>query len=79
MTTVTRETSAADEKAKLDELVRLYAMGNLSWVDLASSTGLAYGDVLIELGKRGLAVPRGVPNRRPAQDALFERALGGGQ
>lgn len=65
-------------RLQLDELLTLFANGKLTWRELSRSTDLAYGEVLVELGKRGLALPRVSPKRRPEQDALFERALRGG-
>lgn len=62
----------------VDQILDQYAKGDATWRELAHLTGLAYGEVLIELAKRGLAPPRVTPERRPAQDALFERSLGGG-
>ncbi|WP_431273197.1 type II toxin-antitoxin system prevent-host-death family antitoxin [Variovorax ureilyticus] len=61
----------------LELLLGLYAKGSLTWRELSRSTGLAYGEVLVELGSRGLAPPRVSPKRRPEQDALFERMLRG--
>ena len=70
--------AASQNRLQLELLLGLYAKGTLTWRELSRSTGLAYGEVLIELGKRGLALPRVSPKRRPEQDALFERALSGG-
>lgn len=60
-----------------EQLLELYSGGVLGWRQFRCSTGLAFGEVLVELGKRGLALPRVTPERRPEQDALLERALGG--
>jgi hypothetical protein len=67
----------SDDRRQLALRLELYAKGSLTWRELSRSTGLAYGEILIELGKHGLALPRVAPKRRPAQDALFERALRG--
>ncbi|MFZ3120499.1 MAG: type II toxin-antitoxin system prevent-host-death family antitoxin [Variovorax sp.] len=64
---------------QLELLLGLYAKGSVTWRELSRSTGLAYGEVLVELGRRGLSLPRVSPKRRPEQDALFERALRGGE
>ncbi|SCK11243.1 hypothetical protein VAR608DRAFT_0558 [Variovorax sp. HW608] len=64
-------------RLQLARLLELYAKGSLTWRELSRLTGLAYGEILIELGKRRLALPRVAPKRRPVQDALFERALRG--
>ena len=69
----------ARKRHQLDQPLALYSEGALSWRELSDSTGLAYGEVLVELGKRKLALPRVSPERRPEQDALFERALRGGE
>lgn len=71
--------AASQNRLQVELLLGLYAKGTLTWRELSRSTGLAYGEVLIELGKRGLALPRVSPKRRPEQDALFERALRGGE
>lgn len=73
---------AADESQnslQLELLLGLYAKGSVTWRELSRSTGLAYGEVLVELGKRGLSLPLVAPKRRPEQEALFERALRGGE
>lgn len=67
----------AQNRLQLELLLGLYAKGSLTWRELSRSTGLAYGEVLVELGRRGLALPRVRPKRRPEQDALFERMLRG--
>lgn len=72
----------SQNRLQLELLLGSYAKGTLTWAELSRATGLAYGEVLVELGRRGLALPRVSPKRRPEQDALFERALrgaGGGE
>lgn len=64
-------------RPELDWLLTRYSEGALSWREVSDSTDLAYGEVLVELGKRNLAQPRVSPKRRPEQDALFECALRG--
>lgn len=66
-------------RLQLARIVGLFATGAMTWGELAHSTGLAYGEVFVELGKRGLAPPRVSPKRRPEQDALFGRALSRGE
>ncbi|OUM00102.1 type II toxin-antitoxin system Phd/YefM family antitoxin [Variovorax sp. JS1663] len=69
----------SQNRLQLELILGLYAKGTVTWAELARSTGLAYGEVLVELGKRGLPLPRVSPKRRPEQDALFEQALSGGK
>lgn len=54
-----------------------YAGGTLTWRELSCLTGLAFGEILVELGKRNLALPHVSPKRTPAQDSFLERALRG--
>jgi len=63
----------------LDLLLARYAGGSLTSRELSCVRGLAFGEILVELGKRNLALPRVSPKRTPALDSLLERALRGPQ
>ena len=63
----------------LDLLLARYAGGNLTSRELSCAAGLAFGQILVELGKRYLALPRVSPQRTAAQDSVLERALRGAE
>ena len=65
--------------SQLDLLLAQYAGGTATSRDVSCATGLSFGEILVELGKRGLALPRVAPQRAPAQDSLLERALRGAE
>jgi hypothetical protein len=79
LTHVPEDSVRSQNRPPIDQVLASYAAGALSWREISDSTGLAYGEVLVELGKRNLALPRVFPESRPVQDALFERALRGGE
>ena len=56
-------------------LATLYAAGKVTWRDIATETGAAFGDLLLELGKQGLELPQVRPERTPAQERLFRSML----
>jgi hypothetical protein len=62
-----------------DLLLARYAGGTMNWRELSCATGRAFGEVLVELGRRNLALPRVSPKRTPGQDSLLERALRGAE
>ncbi|WP_198161345.1 hypothetical protein [Variovorax sp. WDL1] len=65
--------------SQLDLLLAQYAGGTMTSRELSCATGLAFGEILVELGKRNLALPRVSAERTPAQDSLLERALRDGE
>jgi hypothetical protein len=70
---------SSQNPSQLDLLLAQYAGGTLTSRELWCATGLAFGEILLELGKRGLALPRVSPKRPPAQDSFLERALRGAE
>ena len=60
---------------RLAELAPLYAAGNVTWRQIADETGAAFGDLLQELGRQGLKLPRANAPKTPAQQRLFEQML----
>ncbi|MDN8617997.1 hypothetical protein [Variovorax ginsengisoli] len=73
------EPHPSQNPSPLDLLVARYAGGTMTSRELSSATGLTFGEILVELGKRNLALPRVSAERTPAQDSLLERALRGGE
>ena len=69
----------SQNSSQLDLLLAQYAGGTLTSRELSHATGLAFGEILVELGKRNLPLPRVCAERTPAQDSLLERALRGGE
>lgn len=70
--------SLASAEAKLDQLLAAYSSGRMSRRALEKATGWWFGDILSELTRRGLPLPR-VDSRvhfSEAQRRLFERVFG---
>ena len=63
------------DTSRLPALATLYAAGKVTWRDIATETGAAFGDLLLELGKQGLELPQVRPERTPAQERLFRSML----
>jgi prevent-host-death family protein len=70
------EQEAAVEASRLTELAAMYAAGKVAWREIAAETGVAFGDLLVELGRQNLHLPRVTPTKRPEQVALFHAILG---
>lgn len=62
----------------LDEALTEYSAGKISRHELESRTGLWFGDVLLEMAKRNLQLPRFNPFERysPQQKAIYAQLLG---
>lgn len=65
----------AVDSNRLAELAAMYAAGKLAWREIAAETGVSFGDLLAELGRQGLQLPRVTPTKRPEQVALFNAIL----
>jgi prevent-host-death family protein len=63
------------EANRLAELAMLYAAGKVAWREIASETGIAFGDLLVELARQNLRLPRVTPTKRPEQIAMFRTIL----
>ena len=63
-------TRAADAD-RMSTLAPLYAAGKLTWREIADEAGAAFGELLLELAKQGLALPQVTPEKRAAQAALL--------
>jgi prevent-host-death family protein len=63
------------EANRLKELAMLYAAGKVAWREIASETGIAFGDLLVELARQNLRLPRVSPSKRPEQLAMFHGIL----
>ena len=57
------------------ELARLYAAGKVTWREIASETDVAFGDLLVELARQDLRLPRVMPSKRPEQLAMLNAIL----
>ncbi len=62
---------SAVEASRMAELAGLYAAGKLAWREIAAETGVAFGDLLLELTRQNLQLPRVTPAKRPEQVALL--------
>jgi hypothetical protein len=60
---------------RLPELARLYAAGKIAWREIASEADIAFGDLLVELGRQELQLPRVVAPKTPEQLAMFRGIL----
>jgi len=63
------------EANRLSELARLYAAGKVSWREIASEADVAFGDLLLELARQDLQLPRVTPSKRPEQLAMLQGIL----
>ncbi|MHB8914871.1 MAG: hypothetical protein ACYC4K_03550 [Thiobacillus sp.] len=66
------------KKVEIGEAHAAYSAGKMSRTELESATGLWFGDVLLELGKRNLPLPRFDPSVQytPEQKELHEKLFG---
>jgi prevent-host-death family protein len=66
------------EANRVAVLASLYAAGKVAWREISAETGVAYGELLAELARQNLLLPRVTPAKRPEQvallDAIFRRA-----
>jgi len=65
----------ASDAARLAELAKQYAGGRVAWREIAAETGAGFGDLLDELSKQNLKLPRVTPAKRPEQVAMFNAIL----
>lgn len=62
--------------ADLPALARAYAAGRMTWRQFAARVNDPwFGDLLLELGRQGLQLPRFVAAKTPAQQATFDAVL----
>lgn len=69
------EPPSVTDPTQLAHLASLYAAGKIAWREIAAQTPISFGELLAELGRQGLEIPRVQPQRRPEQSALFETLL----
>jgi len=67
----------AHERFRLAALAASYAAGKVAWKEIAAETGVAFGDLLTELARQNLRLPRVTPEKRPEQAALLGAATSG--
>ena len=72
------EQTNAHDATRLAELAALYGAGRVTWREIAAETGAAFGDLLVELARQNLQLPRVTPAKRPEQVAIFLAILGRG-
>jgi prevent-host-death family protein len=65
----------ATSVARLAVLAPLYSSGAISWHQVSDETGAAFGDLLIELGRQNLQLPRVAAKKRPEQQALLDEVF----
>lgn len=70
--------TASLDALRLTAAAALFASGPTTWREVADDTGAAFGDLLLELARQALALPRATATKRPAQVTLlsqiFQRA-----
>lgn len=60
------------EAGRLAELARLYAGGKVTWREISSEAEVAFGDLLAELSRQDLRLPRVMPAKSPEQLAILQ-------
>jgi prevent-host-death family protein len=65
----------AENSPHLSALAALYAAGAVSWQRISDETGASFGELLAELARQELQLPRVAARKRPEQAAVFEEAL----
>jgi len=70
------EQTNALEATRLAELSALYAAGRIAWREIAAETGASFGDLLSELARQNLQLPRVAPAKRSEQVAMLKAVLG---
>ena len=65
----------APDAGRLATLAALYSAGKVAWRQIADETGASFGEVLLELAKRNLPLPRVSAEKRPQQLAHFKAVL----
>ncbi|MGJ7512601.1 hypothetical protein [Variovorax sp. GT1P44] len=73
------EQHPSQNPSQLNLLLAPYTGGTMTSRQLSCATRLAFREILVELGKRNLALPGVSAERTPAQDSLLDRALRGGE
>lgn len=64
-----------ERASQLAAMTTLYAAGAISWRKIGDETQVSFGELLVELGRQGLKLPRVTAKKRPEQMAVFEQAL----
>ena len=59
----------------LSKLATMYARGEIEWRRIADETGASFGELLVELGRQGLALPVVTAKKSAKQAALFDSVL----
>ena len=66
------------DTGRLASMAALYSAGKVTWRHVADETGASFGDVLLELAKQNLVLPRVNPDKTPLQanrlKAIFRKA-----
>jgi len=60
---------------QLSALVTQYAAGKVTWRQIADETDASFGDVLLELARQNLELPRVCAEKRAEQLSLFQAVL----
>ncbi len=62
-------------KQTLSALASPYSSGVITWGKIREETNASFGDLLLELAKQNLPLPKSSPKNRPEQVAMFEAAF----
>lgn len=60
---------------RLAQLAPLYAAGRVTWREIADETRASFGELLLELARQGLQLPRVNPAKTSQQMRLFKSIL----
>ena len=63
------------DRSRMSSLAIAYSKGLITWPQIAEETGASYGDLLLELGRKNLAIPKITAKKNSEQIALFNRIL----
>lgn len=73
--TLPQEDYRERDGARLSALASGYAKGEVTWRQIASELNIGFGDLLIELGRQNLSLPRVIAKKSDAQAAWLEKLL----
>lgn len=67
--------AGANMDPRLPDFAKRYSTGELTWRQVEDETGATFGELLVELGRQGLQLPRATAEKSEAQRALLQDVL----
>lgn len=71
------QASSLPDSARIAALALRYSAGAVSWRQVSTEINISFGELLVEMARQELTLPRVTPQKRPAQTALLDAALSG--